>query len=231
VQLELQSEFVGNVCVIRCRGRIVTGEEVRALQQEIEKYTLETKKFVLQLAEVKYVDSGGLGAMVRLAGVLRASRGDLKLCEISPFVAQVLEATLLNKVFRTLASEKEAVDAFSVATGSQGAITLGAGEKIACIDTSADLLAYLNALLKRSGYEVFTTHSLSDAKTYLRAMRPNVVVCGPGLQANEFAMESVRQSAPHSRFLLLPSDFSTAHASEAGLGLVERLRALAQNPQ
>lgn len=217
--------------MIRCRGRIVTGDEVRALQQEIDKYMLETKKFVLQLAEVKFVDSGGLGAMVRLAGVLRAGHGDLKLCEISPFVLQILEATLLSKVFRIYASEKEAINAFSITAGSQGVTTPGLGEKIACIDTSPDLLAYLNALLKRSGYEVFTTHSLSDAKIYLRAMRPNVVVCGPGLQTNEFAMESVRQSAPRSKFLLLPSDFSTAHASEAGLDLVESLRALAQNPQ
>jgi anti-sigma B factor antagonist len=226
VQLTLQSESVGNVVLIRCQGRITSGDEVRALQQEVEKNTLETKKFVLQMAGVKFVDSGGLGAMVRLAGVLRAGHGDLKLCEISPFVLQVLEATSLTRVFRTYASEKEAVDAFFLRAESLGATTLGLGEKVVCVDPSLDLLAYLNALLKRSGYEVFTTHSLADAKTFMKAMKPKGVVCGPGLQANEFAMESLRQAAPHAQFLMLAPDFSTTDASHAGLDLVERLRAL-----
>ncbi len=216
--------------VIRCQGRIVTGEEVRSLQQEIEKNTLETKKFVLQMEGIKYVDSGGLGAMVRLAGVLRAHHGDLKLCQMSPFVLQVLEATALLKVFHTYASEKEAVDAFQEGPGSHGTTSSGLGAKIICIDTSVDLLAYLNALLKRSGYEVLTTHNLSDAKRLAKATKPDVVVCGPGLHADEFAMENLRQAVPKAQFLMLASDFSTTDASHAGLDLVERLRALI-NPQ
>jgi anti-anti-sigma factor len=231
MQLILQSERMGKVVVIRCQGRIVTGEEVTSLQKEIEKYTLETKKFVLQMAEVKYVDSGGLGAMVRLAGVLRAHHGDLKLCQMSPFVLQVLEATALLKVFHTYASEKEAVDAFLEGPREHGTTTSGLGAKIICIDTSVDLLAYLNALLKRSGYEVLTTHNLSDAKRLAKATNPSVVVCGPGLHANEFALENLRDAAPNAQFLMLPSDFSTTDASHAGKDLVDRLRAIFNPPQ
>jgi anti-anti-sigma factor len=226
MQLALQSQKSGNVVVIRCQGRIVTGDEVRSLQQEIEKHTLETKKFVLHTAEVTYVDSGGLGALVRLAGVLRASRGDLKLCQLSPFVRQVLEATTLHKVFHTYASEKEAVDAFLEGPRSPAAPSSGSGAKVVCIDTSNDLLAYLNALLKRSGYEVLTTQNLSDAKTLVKATKPGVVVCGPGLRANQIAIENLRQAAPTAQFLMLASDFSTTDASQAGLDLVDRLRAL-----
>jgi anti-sigma B factor antagonist len=231
VQLVLQSQDMGNVVVIRCQGRIVTGDEVQSLQHEIERHTRGTKKFVLQMAEVKYVDSGGLGAMVRLAGVLRSGRGDLKLCQMSPFVLEVLEATALLKVFHTYASEKEAVDAFLDGPQPHGATSLGLGGKvICCIDPSLDLLAYLNALLKRSGYEVLTTHSLSHAKTLVKAMKPHVVVCGPGLWANEFAIETLRESAPNAQFLMLSSDFSTTEASQAGLDLVDRLGALLNPP-
>ena len=224
MQLTLKTERMGKVMMIRCQGRIVTGIETKILQEEIEKHTLETKKFVLHLADIKYVDSGGLGALVRQAGVLRAHHGDLKLCELSPFVSQVLQATSLHKVFHTYATEKEAVDAFLEGPHQHGTATSGLGAKIICVDTSMDLLAYLNALLKRSGYEVITTHNLSDAKRLAKVTNPSVVVCGPGLHADEFALEGLRHSAPKAQFLMLASDFSTTDASHAGADLVERLR-------
>jgi DNA-binding response OmpR family regulator len=129
------------------------------------------------------------------------------------------------------ASEKEAIDAFSVRSASQDGINLGSGEKVVCVDPSLDLLAYLNVLLKRSGYDVFTTHSLQDARTFVKVMKPKVVVCGPGLQANDFAMENLRQAAGHSQLVLLSANFSTTEASHAGLDLVERLRAILNSPQ
>jgi anti-anti-sigma factor len=99
MQLTLQSQILGDVVAVRCRGRIVSGEESRLLQREIESLAQETKNVVLQLSEVNYIDSGGLGALVRLRGVLRAAKGDLKLCGLSPFVSQVLQATNLLSVF------------------------------------------------------------------------------------------------------------------------------------
>lgn len=217
--------------LIRCQGRIIAGAEVQALQQEIEKHTLETKKFVLHMAEIKFVDSSGLGAMVRHAGVLRAHHGDLKLCEVSPFVTQVLEATALHKVFHTYRTEKEAVEAFLDGPHAHATNSAGSGAKVMCVDTSVDLLAYLNALLKRSGYEVLTTHNLSDAKRLAKVTRPNVVVCGPGVHADDFAMEGLRESARDAQFLMLPSDFSTTEASHAGKDLVDRLSTLINPPQ
>jgi anti-anti-sigma factor len=222
---------MGKVVVIRCQGRIVTGDETLSLQQDIERHARATKKIVLQLAEVKYVDSGGLGALVRIAGVLRSYNGDLKLCQISPFVLQVLQATGLLKVFRTYASEKEAVDAFLEGPQSDAATPARLGATVLCIDTSLDLLAYLSALLKRSGYEARTTNSVLDAKTLVNATKTCVVVCGPGMRTNEFAIQNLRESARNVPFLMLSSDFSTADASHAGMDLVERLHALLNPPQ
>ncbi len=79
MQLTLQTQHAGDVVIVRCRGRIVSGDEVRFLQLELEKLTDVTRNVVLQLADVTYVDSGGLGALVRIFGVLRAERGDLKM--------------------------------------------------------------------------------------------------------------------------------------------------------
>src|ERR1700693_5170238 len=114
MQLTLQNQKIGDVAAIRCRGRVVAGPEISSLQLEIETLTRMTKKVVLHLEEVGFIDSAGLGALVRLFGVLRANGGDLKLCQLSPFLLQVLQVTNLLGIFPTYASESEAVQAFSV---------------------------------------------------------------------------------------------------------------------
>ena len=84
MELTLQSQSTEFVVVIRCKGRIVSGDAVGALQLETEKLTHLKKRVVLQLAEVSFIDSAGLGALVRLFGSLRAEGGGLKLCQLSP---------------------------------------------------------------------------------------------------------------------------------------------------
>jgi hypothetical protein len=56
MKLTCRSQKIGEVVVIRCEGRIVAGEEVHSLRLEIDKFQLETKKFILQLADVAYMD-------------------------------------------------------------------------------------------------------------------------------------------------------------------------------
>ncbi len=226
MQLTLQSQKVGEVVVVRCRGRIVSGDEVRFLQLELEKLTDLSKKVVLQLAEVTYLDSGGLGALVRIFGVLRAAGGDLKLCEVSPFVVQVLQATNLLNVFHPCASEKEAIEAFSARPKFSAEPPQTSDTRVVCLDTSLDLLAYLKVMLQRSGYEVFTTRYPSDAVALVIGTSPRVIVCGPGMQSNESLLEKFRQSAPNVQLLHLPSNFSTSEADHAGSDLVNRIRSL-----
>ena len=226
MQLTLQSQTVGDVVIIRCKGRILTGEESRHLQQEIEKLTPLTKNVVLQLAEVTYLDSGGLGSLVRLYGVLRAARGDLKLCELSPFVVQVLEATNLLKVLRPFATQKEAIDAFAAKPGSPHEAAPASATRVVCLDSSLDVLAYLKVLLQSSGYEVFTTRHPADAVSLAVGAKPRVLVCGPAMHGNESILEKLRQSAPNARLLYLPADFSTSEADRTGRDVVEQVRSL-----
>ena len=225
-QLTLQSLKVGNVVVIRCQGRIVTGEEVRILQQEIEKLTVTTKKVVLHLAQVTYVDSGGLGALVRMSGMLRAGHGGLILCQLSPFVRQVLEATTLLRVFQIYSSETEALQSFSARSHSPEVASAEPRTRVVCFDTSHDLLAFISVLLKRSGYEVFTSSILSDVRTLVKATRPSILICGPGMGSNAVVMERIRQIDSKIPLLQLPSDFSTTEAHQSGGDLVDRLRSL-----
>ena len=230
MKLVCKSQKIGDVIVVRCEGRIVVGEESQLLLAEIDKFLLETKKFVLQLAGVAYVDSGGLGALVRLLGTLRAARGDLKLCELSPFLAQVFEATNLKGIFHTYASEAEAVAAFSRRSQASAQDSAGSGPKVICVDSSGDLLAYLSALLKRCNYEVYSAKFLSDAATLVKSTHPRLAICGPTTQQSVPAFEKFRQSDPRMQILILPSDFHAADAAQAGSTLVDQVAALLRSP-
>jgi anti-anti-sigma factor len=226
MELSLQSEKIGNVIVIRCKGRLIVGAEVGALQSEIDKRSLESKKFVLHLAEVNYLDSGGLGALVRIAGSLRSFRGDLKLCDLSKQVAQILQVTSLSSVFRTFARESDAIAAFSEGPHAAEIATHTSKKKVVCVDPSTDLLAYLNVLLRRAGYEVFTSRHVSDAVTLVRVTRPSLIIGGPGLHENSVAIEKLRPADSQVHFLLLDANYSTTEAEQAGSDLLSKVHAL-----
>ena len=229
MQLTLQSQKIGDVVIVRCKGRITVGAEIAALQQELEKLTVLTKKVVLQLGEVSFLDSVGLGALVRQLNTLRAKGGDLKLCQVPPILMQVLEVTTLVRIFPICETEGDAVLAFSKGAQFQEDTLGDSKTRIVCIDSSHDLLAYLSALLKRSGYEVMTTRNPSDAQLFIKVTRPQLLICGPGIQANGVAMNAFAEIKPKLELLLLPSDFSTAEAGQAGTDLVNRLRSILPN--
>jgi anti-sigma B factor antagonist len=226
MELSLQNQKFDDVVVVRCQGRIVVGAEITSLQQELERLTVLTKKVVLHVGEVTFIDSVGLGALVRQFGTLRAKGGDLKLCQVSPFLLQVLQVTNLLRVFPMHASEAEAIQAFSKGKQFQEETFESSKTRIVCIDPSHDLLAYLSALLKRTGYEAITTRNPSDALLFIRVTRPQVLICGPGMQANEPAMKGFAEAKPKVQILHLPSDFSTGEAGQAGMDLVSRIRQL-----
>jgi anti-sigma B factor antagonist len=228
MNLTLESELINCVAVIRCRGRIVVGGEVSLLQGEVEKHRLETQKYLLDLGEVSYLDSGGLGALVRLMGMLRARHGDLKLCRVSAFVNQVLKATNLLPVFAIFSTEQEGLASFAQRSAPRPGHAANASGTILCIDPSSDLLSYISAVLQRAGFEVKTSCQLGDASTLLCAMKPSAVICGPGVASASPVLDKLRRLDPRIRFLMLPPDFHTSHASDAGIDLVNRLQTLLQ---
>jgi len=227
MRLTLQSQLLEQIVVLRCQGRIVAGSEVNALQAELDKHTEFRKKVVLHLAEVDYIDSSGLGALVRAHGALRSSGGGLKLCQISAVVLQVLEVTKLSTVLHVHATEAVAIDAFDNPTHHEPIDF--SRNKIVCIDPSKDLLAYLRALLSGSGYEVHTAWNLADGKNLLNAMKPQMLICGAGISALPMAgalLEKFQQSGRNVQIIYLPADFSTAEAGQAGTDLIDRVKSL-----
>ena len=226
--LELQANWAGEVAVVRCRGRLVAGEDVRALRAEVERLMKETRQIVLQMEEVSGMDSSGLGVIVRLLGVLRAAHGDLKLCKLSTQLRQVFQITNLLGVVQICESEEQAIQAFSAHTRPTGENPAEPKMKIICVDDSNDVLACLRVLLQREGYEVHTTSNLFDAATLFKAVRPGLVILGPKVQSpsHEPLTAVFTRVDPKVQLLQLDSGFSTAEAGQAGSELIARVRSL-----
>ena len=68
---------------------------------------------LVNMADVPYIDSTGLGVLASKYVTLRRRNGQLKLCNISPRTRRVLETTKLLSVFEVFATEAEAVSSFA----------------------------------------------------------------------------------------------------------------------
>jgi anti-sigma B factor antagonist len=109
--LNLESRPVGDVLVIQCQGRIVVGKEVSTLHYYVQDSLVKYSDIVLQLDQVEFIDSSGLGALMRLMQAARAKGGDLKLSGLPPNIRKTLELTNLLSQFETYDSVEEAITA------------------------------------------------------------------------------------------------------------------------
>jgi anti-sigma B factor antagonist len=228
MRLQIDSRVVGEVLVVKCRGRIVAGDEVQALHNHLKEATLETSDVVLQLGEVTFIDSSGLGMLVRLMAHARSRGGDLKLCTIPEPIFKSLRMTNLSTVFETYASEVEAITASYQRRGPKQTEALHPLQTVLCLEESPDVLAYLRELLRHAGYGVLTTSMVHDAKILLTATRPGLVVLGPrmGQMREKSTKDLVGEIAPTVPVFVLKEDFSTQDPGDAGLWLLEKVRHL-----
>jgi CheY-like chemotaxis protein len=180
------------------------------------------------LGEVAFIDSSGLGTLVRLLTSTRRGRGDLKLCNVPQAVDKVLQITNLTTLFDTHPSEEDAVSAFykRKSTWERAAI---AGPSVLCVDQSADVLAYLRELLRSAGYNVLTNSSLPDSLILMKATRPSLTVLGPNLTASPGTQQAFRAACATVPVVELGSEFSTLDAGQAASDLLERIRARLQS--
>ncbi len=231
--LLVDSRVVGEVLVIKCNGRIIAGSEVQSLHDYVRKRIPETPDIVLQLAETAFVDSCGMGTLVRLLSSARAAGGDLKLCAIPKPVRNTLRITNLHTLFETYESEADAIAACHQRSRRAKGESGNAELRIICVDDSADVLAYLSEVLRRSGYKVLTSLNLVDAQILLKATRPSLVILGPRMQTvgDRSPRKILGDAAPAVPITVLEEDFSTRDAGEAGLRLLETVRSsLGQSP-
>jgi len=222
--LSLDTREVGRVTVVQCGGRIVAGGESESLRSHITWLLRDRRAIVLHLGDVAFVDSSGLGTLVRAMSSVRQARGEMKLCNVPPNVRKVLELVHLTKVFDAHESEEQAVAAF-YRTGSGAEAAAQTGRSVLCLDCNTDVLAYLRELLRQVGYDVHTSSRVSDALVLMRITHFDLLLVGAGLNASTAAYEAFRIAWAGVPVIELDSEFSTRDAGEAGAGLLSTIEA------
>ncbi len=223
--LSLNTRDIGRVTVISCTGRIVVGQAAESLRDHVTHLLRDHRALVLHLGEVGFIDSTGLGTMVRLLTATRQARGDLKLCAVPAGVQSLLKITTTQRLFDIHDSEENAVAAFYKGGGTVAAPTVQ-GPHILCIHKSIDVLAYLRELLRNSGYDVHTTTGLGDAMMLCRVDRPKLILLGHDAIASPERKAALIKASGNVPCLSLSEEFSTQHAGEAAEALLRDIRSL-----
>ena len=109
----IESREVSKVSILDVKGRIVLGEEIHQLRDAVRSLIDQgKKKIILNLAEVDYIDSSGVGELVSAFTTVRSSGGELKLLNLSQKVQDILHVTKLYTVFDVRTDEFTAVKSF-----------------------------------------------------------------------------------------------------------------------
>lgn len=111
--MQIHQRSVGDVTVIDLNGKMTLGEGDELLRDKVNSLIQQgQKKLVLNLAEVPYIDSAGLGEIVRTYTTVSRQGGSLKLLSLTKRIQDLLAITKLLTVFETYESEDDAVKSF-----------------------------------------------------------------------------------------------------------------------
>jgi anti-sigma B factor antagonist len=120
VKMRTETRQVEDVAIVDVSGRITVGEG-NVMLREVVRQLVEAghKKIALNLHDVGYVDSSGLGEIVKAYTTVSNQGGQLKLVNPSKRVQDLLQMTKLSAVFSIEADEASAIQSFSAAPGSK----------------------------------------------------------------------------------------------------------------
>ena len=111
--MDITNKEIDGVSVVALDGRIVLGEESNALRERVKALIAEgKKKIVLNMANVKYIDSAGLGILVAAHVSANKQGAALHLSNLGNKFHDVLQLTRLLTVFSVFDSEAEAIRSF-----------------------------------------------------------------------------------------------------------------------
>ncbi len=112
--MQIEERAVGDVMVLDLKGKITLGEGDELLKDKVNSLVNQgRKKIVLNLAGVPYIDSAGLGEIVRTYTTVSRQGGSLKLLNLTKRITDLLSITKLLTVFETFDVESDAVRSFS----------------------------------------------------------------------------------------------------------------------
>ena len=110
----IEERAAGDVTILDLTGRMALGDGDEILRDKVNSLTMQgRKRIVLNLAAVPYIDSAGLGEIVRTYTTVSRQGGSLKLLGLTKRITDLLSITKLLTVFETYDNEADAVRSFS----------------------------------------------------------------------------------------------------------------------
>jgi anti-sigma B factor antagonist len=108
--VDLDIKESGAVCVLKLKGRLISGEAVAQFENAFQKTLASGHLFlVLDLEALPYIDSSGIGSLVNALRQANKIGGTVKLVNPAPFVAKTLKMVGILSLFGVYQSEDEAV--------------------------------------------------------------------------------------------------------------------------
>lgn len=112
--MHIEERVVNNVTVLDLKGKMTLGEGDELLKDKINSLLQQDRKqILLNLEGVPYIDSAGLGEIVRTYTTVSRQGGKLKLVNLTKRITDLLSITKLLTVFETFESEPDAIRSFS----------------------------------------------------------------------------------------------------------------------
>lgn len=116
MSLTVKTRKVDNVIVVDLSGRLTIGEPVLLLRETLRvQINQGVRHFILNLRDVSYIDSSGLGELVSSYTTVRNKQGDVKLLNLTTKAKDLLQMTKLLTVFDTYDDEAKALAALKAA--------------------------------------------------------------------------------------------------------------------
>jgi anti-sigma B factor antagonist len=113
MSVTITNSEVDGVSVVALDGRIVLGEESNSFRERVKALIAEgKKKIVLNMANVTYIDSAGLGILVAAHVSAKTQGASLRLCDLGKKFHDVLQLTRLLTVFSVYDTQAEAISSF-----------------------------------------------------------------------------------------------------------------------
>jgi len=111
--MKINSRTLENgVTVIDCLEENLDASNVRSFRESMQVLMKDKSQVVLNMSQMKFVDSSGLGAMISCLREANSNKGDFKLCAMNRSVRALFELMRLHRVFSMFESEEDAVASF-----------------------------------------------------------------------------------------------------------------------
>ena len=201
-KLDISITVIADKARVICSGRIVAGKEVEELTLALSRVLPEVETLELDLRDVSFLDSAGIGQLVRTLVYTRIHGKRLKFAALSAPVRKTLEITNLLSQFTTGGQEEQ----------------LPEGMRVLFVHRSLDVRTFVDALLRQRGAHPQTCASIHDAHLLAEAFHIDLVIVPAELDSSSLSEKGVK-------VLKLEKDFFSARAEDAGDSLIARLKA------